>query len=499
MDPIALIVSTAVSKFYDVMKDEFKQAKKAASLRKMFLDSLQETIDAAIQRKNIPPPDRPEVERMLNKVLTEEELYQYCAQYSEDIGFRFNQLLTELDLKRHFIDRADIEFFKQALLDKLREKLPEKYQNFLVEEIHRLLNDLLGKLSQPNHQVDPGPLREAYLNWLFEETSQVYLTGIDPQAKGKAGSALKLSAVYTALLIQTPEKEARWPSADFSGKTKHSSVLEQLDRHPRLVLMGDPGSGKSTFVNFVAMCLAGESMEEKKPEATLDILTAPLPDNQGNPGEEHQPWNQGILLPLRIILRDFAANGRLGPTAEHLWLFIQKELQTHGHEAFFEVLRQELVNRGGLILLDGLDEVPEIESRPQIKRAIEDFAKANPRCRILVTSRTYAYQKQDWKLNGFAEAILIPFSDGQIRRFVDCWYTHTAALIQKSEPWAKAGAEALKQAIFKSDRLHPLAQRPLLLTLMASLHAWGSGQLPEKREQLYEETMNLLFKVWEAA
>jgi predicted NACHT family NTPase len=144
---------------------------------------------------------------------------------------------------------------------------------------------------------------------------------------------------------------------------KHVSALEQLDRYPRLVLMGDPGGGKSTFVNFVAMCLASESMEEKKPEATLDILTAPLPDDEGKPGDKRQPWNQGVLLPLRIILRDFAAGGLLGPTAEHLWRFIQTELQTHGHEAFYEPLRQELANRGGLILLDGLDEVPELESR----------------------------------------------------------------------------------------------------------------------------------------
>ncbi|MCL6591484.1 MAG: hypothetical protein K6U80_16230 [Firmicutes bacterium] len=146
MDPIALIVSTAAKTFYDVMKNEFKQAKNTASLRKMFLDSLQETIDAAIERKNIPPPDRPAVERLLNKVLTEEELYQYCAQYSEDIGFRFNELLTKLNLKKHFLDPADIDFFKQELLNKLRQKLPDKYQNFLVEEIHRLLNKLLEKL-----------------------------------------------------------------------------------------------------------------------------------------------------------------------------------------------------------------------------------------------------------------------------------------------------------------------------------------------------------------
>ena len=185
----------------------------------MFLDSLQETIDAAIERKNIPPPDRPAVERLLNKVLTEEELYQYYAQYSEDIGFRFNELLTKLNLKKHFLDPADIDFFKQELLNKLRQKLPDKYQNFLVEEIHRLLNKLLEKLPPSSPQVDPGPLREAYLNWLFEETSRIYLTGVDPQAKGKASSALNLSAVYTAAFLlsalQRPGQQVqrRWFSS----------------------------------------------------------------------------------------------------------------------------------------------------------------------------------------------------------------------------------------------------------------------------------------------
>ncbi len=350
---------------------------------------------------------------------------------------------------------------------------------------------------------DPAALRTAYLNRVLEKASYLSLAGIDPKAAGgsEAEAHLNLDAVYTALLTLTPEQQEQLPRAELAGRgERRLAALAQLNQHPRLVLLGDPGSGKSTFVNFVAICLAGENLKHAR--ANLALLTAPLPDDEGKDEEEGQPWQQGALLPVPVLLRDFAARG-LPPagqpaTAEHLRRFIVGELKTAALTQYARPLGEELLRQGGLLLLDGLDEVPAADQRRvQIKQAVEDFARTFKHCRILVTSRTYAYQEQDWRLPGFAEAVLAPFSSGQIRRFVDRWYAHIATLRGMHPDDAQGRAELLKRAIFNSDRLRSLAERPLLLTLMASLHAWRGGSLPEKREELYADAVDLLLDTWE--
>jgi len=330
---------------------------------------------------------------------------------------------------------------------------------------------------------------------------------VDPRTASDAEARLSLQAVYTALRTRSPDD----PEAELSARRPPAreerrllSALEQLNRHPRLVLLGDPGSGKSTFVNFVALCLAGEALQ--RPDANLALLRAPLPpeDDQGREKEkpQSQPWDHRALMPVRVILRDFTARG-LPPagqpaTAQHLWAFIAAELEAAALSDLAEPLRQTLLGQGGLVMLDGLDEVPEAgQRRAQLKQAVEDFAATFHKCRLLVTGRTYAYQRQDWRLANFAVAELAPFSPGQIRAFVSHWYAHIAPLRHMAAEAAQGGAALLERAIFNSARLRELAERPLLLTLMASLHAWRGGSLPEKREELYHDAVDLLLDQWE--
>ena len=217
-----------------------------------------------------------------------------------------------------------------------------------------------------------------------------------------------------------------------------------------------------------------------------------------------QPWLHGALLPVRVILRDFAARGLPekgdAVTVEHLWAFLTDELAAEGLDEYAPHLRRTLREKGGMLLFDGLDEVPAAEDenrRAQIVGLVRQVKNAFPKCRVLVTSRTYAYRQQDWALDGFDATVLAPFSQGQMIRFVDRWYAHIATLREMDAEDAQGRAQLLKRAILRNERLYKLAERPLLLTLMASLHAWRGGSLPEKREQLYNDTVDLLLDWWE--
>ena len=315
---------------------------------------------------------------------------------------------------------------------------------------------------------------------------------------------LELAAVYTALMTQQAapaEQPQQLPDRD----VRRLSALEMLNTQARLALLGDPGSGKSTFVNFVALCMAGELRGH--PDANLSVLMTPVPAEESGTQRRDdappQPWQHGALLPMRVILREFVARGLPPPgqsaTArdDTLWQFIVAELPAALHD-FAQPLRDTLLHVGGLLLLDGLDEVPEADlRRAQVKAAVEQFAATFARVRILVTSRTYAYQRQDWKLRRFAEAVLAPFEQVQMQHFVRCWYTYVGPLRGLSTEHAQGSAAQLTEIIQRNPRLYELATRPLLLTLMASLHAWRGGSLPEQREELYADAVELLLRQWE--
>ena len=249
---------------------------------------------------------------------------------------------------------------------------------------------ILQQAAQPDASAEA--LRQAYLYRLMQQTRRLPLGGVDPKSASDAQSSeLRLSAVYTALLTQRVETAMRSPETTPERESRRLSAVEVLNAEPRLVLLGDPGGGKTTFVNFVALCLAGETLKDA--EANLSALTAPLPDERewhdGDEKPQPQPWKHGALLPIRVVLRDFAARGL--PAADDpacgsvngdtLWAFIAAEAGETLKE-YVPHLKKELLERGGLILLDGLDEVPDARRRRDASQPQCRFCRVF-RCRFL--------------------------------------------------------------------------------------------------------------------
>ena len=385
--------------------------------------------------------------------------------------------------------REQLQQEKEELDRQLRATLPGE-----EAEIRKRIGAIDEQLRTIKDRPPLAPPEREYLRRIFKEASRVDLSGIDRQSAGEGLEAcLNLWEVYTALLINRPQNEL----LGLARRERMRAAVDLLNEHPRFALLGEAGSGKSTFVNFLIICLAGERLQSDC--ADLSRLTAPLPDNDGNPGKEPQPWTHGALLPVKIILRDFAANHlpRSGERAsvKHVWEYLAATLDDWMMPEFAPLLKTALTRGDALLLFDGLDEVPEADGRRrQAQQAIEDATKQFDECRILVTSRTYAYTHP---LAGFADAALAPFSKGQICWFADRWYEHVARARGMSAEQGRGRAELLKRAIFRSEQLEDFARRPLLLTLMASLHAYRRGSLPEKRGELYRDATELLLDWWE--
>ena len=404
--------------------------------------------------------------------------------------------------------RAELQIRIQALVDTgggafVAQGVEVNHGDFVGHDKWQVWVDKL-YLNRPADQVPPDALLQAYLRAVAAECSRLPLGVVDPRfLQADPRAPVSLSNVYVDLDVVAPLREEGGKEA--TGLLRHLAQGEGGERTPlleaiappeaaRVVLLGDPGSGKTTFVHYLAFALAtaaGATGEEGRPP----LLPA------GSP-------LQG-LLPVRLVLREVAArciplDAQEG-TAAMLWQAVHADLAAHLGEGavarLLPYLQQRLLDEGGLILLDGLDEVPEANQRRRcLLEAVADLAAALPagRSRVLVTARPYAYADPCWHLAGFRTLVLAPFDDGQVARFVARWYQAVGPVMGWDDATARERGERLKQALDERSYLADLATRPLLLTLMATLHtSWG--QLPEDRAELYEETVKLLLSRWQRA
>jgi len=222
--------------------------------------------------------------------------------------------------------------------------------------------------------------------------------------------------------------------------------FEAVEEFQKLVVLGKPGAGKTTFMKYLAMsCLSNRF--------------------------------HGELMPIFVTLKAYAEE-RGQPSLEN---YILKEFAKR--KVSQDVAKQLLDNGRALILLDGLDEVKKEDDR-RVKQDIDQFSRDWLKNRFAITCRIAA---REYLFDKFTEVEVADFDDGQIETFVNNWFR------ERDE----SKAERLLERLKGNKPVKELAKSPLLLTLLCLVFG-ERNDFPPKRSELYREGLEVLMKKWDA-
>ncbi|HEY7770781.1 HEAT repeat domain-containing protein [Longimicrobium sp.] len=237
------------------------------------------------------------------------------------------------------------------------------------------------------------------------------------------------------------------------------------------VIIGSPGVGKSTLSRYLARAcaLGAESVRDR-----LGWEEAPIP----------------VLIPLALY-----AEARRNDPALPLRGFLEQRMRGVGGAVLCEAIVEHLDVGELLVVLDGVDEVPESHARAAVVQAVDEFIAAHAANRVVVTSRPFGYIPVRGDIPHFQ---LPNFSSEQVREFIFKWQRASEAKQHPDAPdyqRAEEDAKALIGELQRNSRVAELATNPLMLVIV-SLIRYEKARLPEERVQLYNKAVNTLMDTW---
>ncbi len=271
----------------------------------------------------------------------------------------------------------------------------------------------------------------------------------ESEAESKRAYALKGSGKETK---QRSGEETKLTQVDWNeAKKKYQKV--------KIMVLADPGMGKSTLLKMEAVKVARSEREKKRVETVIFPLLIRLSE-LGKREEEI------IEIIPELVRRDYP---KTGFTLEQL-------------------LQEKLKTGKCLLLLDALDEVPRAQ-RPNLQERLNRFVKHNP-CPIISTSRIVGYE--GGFLDGAKEVEIVPFSQQQREQYIQTWFRNAQGYLEDETVSARGLIEELQQ----KPQIQELVEKPLLLSLLCSLYQTKGLILPARRTQIYDQAVDYLLSDW---
>jgi internalin A len=343
--------------------------------------------------------------------------------------------------------------------------------------------NVFSEVQEPLKKSFIDPANHHQLLKYFQEVRNKYLyttnmgLALDDNDMGVTGKPVLLNNLFIPPLLS--DKQLTLEDNIETKKERNNQNLQEvyqvLRDHPRLIILGTPGTGKTTLVQWLVLSLTYS-------------------------GDNHVKGALGNLIPFALILRELPLQG------VHTWADLWHVYIKHTGFSINQQLAEALAESGqALFLIDGLDEISDPSSRANLGKVLRDGMNRYNRCRFVTTSRIVGFSTSDLfqidqeelssdnnfihnaivvdlkPLGNLYLTYLAPFSAFQIRGFVTNWYkqyeTNTSIHTER--------VEDLVTRIEKNDGLGQLSRIPVLLNMICFIHARRT-RLPDGRAELYE-------------
>ena len=335
---------------------------------------------------------------------------------------------------------------------------------------------------------------DRYLAWVSNRYGHLSLRGIERREHQVLSLTLDDVYVSLAATLTADRKEARRRTR--SAVSTGSAAVEPVETEralidmnqlltlgARLMIVGGPGSGKTTYLHLIAATLA-TALRTGNTELVQQALglTGPLP------------------LPIFITLSEYnryrkeptgSGNARQGTlTAFISHALIRQEAALGLPADFFE--RLFLQGQACILLLDGLDEVADERERWLVRQAVENVANNRGLRQIVVTCRTRAHRGETVLPEDFRVAEVQPMTERQVAALAARWCAAAYSPLEaERETQRLQAAISHLEALRAARREPPLVDTPLLVTIVAIVH-YNQRRLPDERAELYEKCVDVL-------